>query len=198
MAEKKNNTKNILSWVLIIVLAILVLTPTTRTAIQRGLMKIGLFNPSIPKQTAAEPSATPMVMTETVTLSDDTGKRIQTHELQGKVVFINFWATWCGPCRAEMPSIQKLYDKYKDNDKVVFMLVEIEHNAEGAKAFMEKEKLNMPIYYPESEIPTTWLSGSIPSTVVLNKQGALAFDHKGMADYSTKEFEDFMISLINQ
>jgi thiol-disulfide isomerase/thioredoxin len=205
MAEKKNSTKNILSWVLIVVLAILVITPTTRVAIQRGLMKIGLFKPDVPEQPTPTPSAanseqsaSPMVMTETVTLSDETGKTVQTHNLQGKVVFINFWATWCGPCRAEMPSIQKLYDKYKDNEKVVFMLVEIEHNLEGAKEFLAKEKLNMPIYFPESDIPATWLSNSIPSTVVLNKQGQLAFDHKGMADYSTKEFEDFLISLINQ
>jgi len=201
MADKKSSKKNILSWVLIAIVAILVLTPSTRVAIQQGLMKIGLFKPDVPAQVntdASASSATPMVMTETVTLSDESGKTIQTHDLKGKVVFINFWATWCGPCRAEMPSIQKLYDKYKDNDNVVFMLVEIEHNLDGAKAFLAKEKLNMPIYFPESDIPTTWLSNAIPSTIVLNKQGTLAFDHKGMADYSTKEFEDFLISLINQ
>ncbi|WP_156306817.1 TlpA family protein disulfide reductase [Sphingobacterium endophyticum] len=199
MAEKKNNTKNILSWVLIIILAILVITPTTRVAIQRGLMKIGLFKPDVPAQTTnSQPSATPMVMTESAKLSDEAGKIVSTHDLQGKVVFINFWATWCGPCRAEMPSIQKLYNKYKDNENVVFMLVEIEHNLDGAKEFLAKEKLDMPIYFPESDIPSTWLGNSIPSTIVLNKQGMLVFDHAGMADYSTKEFEDFLISQINQ
>jgi len=199
MTEKKNNKKNIISWVIIAVLALVVLLPSTRSILQQGLMKIGLFKPDIPAQNSE--TSTPissMVMTDAVTLSDESGKTLQTSELKGKVVFINFWATWCGPCRAEMPSIQKLYDKYKDNDQVQFLLVEIEHDLEGAKNFMTKEKLDLPIYFPESEIPEAWLSNAIPSTVVLNKQGMLAFDHRGMADYSTKEFEDFLISLINQ
>ncbi|SEG74117.1 TlpA family protein disulfide reductase [Sphingobacterium lactis] len=200
MTTQKSKTKNIISWVIIGALALVVLIPDSRVALQRGLMKIGLFKPEVKEQpqTSNASSATPMVMTESVTLSDETGKTFSTHDLKGKVVFINFWATWCGPCRAEMPSIQAIYDKYKDHEQVAFLLVEVDHNIEGAKAFLAKEKLNLPVYYPESAIPQAWMSDAIPSTVVLNKQGALAFDHKGMADYSTKEFEDFLISLINQ
>lgn len=199
MEKKKVSKKDITYYVVFAILIGLMIWPTSRTYMQQGLMKIGLFKPNIEKgQVNNEGSASPMVLTETMSISDQQGNRLSTHDLRGKVVFINLWATWCGPCRAEMPSIQKLYDKYKDNDKIAFLLVEIEHDQEGAIKFLEKENLNLPIYFPESQIPDTWMSGAIPSTVVLNKNGTRVFEHKGMADYSTKEFEDYIISLINE
>jgi len=202
MNKKKSFNKRILLYILIAIVAILLLWPSSRVAMHDGLMKIGVLPTKVEKVTsdksAHQGAESSMVLLESVSLSDQTGKIIQTQNLTGKVVFINFWATWCGPCRAEMPSIQKLYDKYKGNDQVEFLLVEIENDHEGAEAFLKEEKLNLPIYFPESQIPQAWLSDAIPSTVVLNKQGHLAFDHKGMADYSSKEFEDFLITLINQ
>jgi len=202
MDKNRSSNKRIVLYILIALVAILFLWPASRKAGHDGLIKIGLLQPKIEKtqpHSGKKPSEdSSMILLESVTLSDQKGAIIQTQNLTGKVVFINFWATWCGPCRAEMPSIQKLYDKYKDNEQVVFLLVEIEKDQEGAKKFLEEEKLNLPIYFPESQIPQTWLSDAIPSTVVLNKQGHLAFDHKGMADYASKEFEDFLITLINQ
>lgn len=199
MDTKGKKLKNILSWVFILVFAILVAIPTTRIEIQRGLLSIGLLNPKVPSIADAEKNAAKAGdSTAWIQVSDDEGNRIDTRSLKGKVVFINFWATWCGPCRVEMPSIQKLYNKFKDNDQVVFLLVETDHNIEGVKTYLNEEKLDLPIYYPESNIPKTWFSGLLPTTVVVNKKGLTVFHHENMADYSTKKFEDFLISLINQ
>ena len=202
MNKNKSFNKSILLYILIGIVAILFLWPASSEIIQEGLMKIGILPTQTEKTTSNtdtnQGTESSMVLLESVSLSNQEGNIIQTQNLTGKVVFINFWATWCGPCRAEMPSIQKLYDKYKDNDQVEFLLVEIEKDHQGAEAFLKEESLNLPIYFPESPIPQAWLSDAIPSTVVLNKQGHLAFDHKGMADYSSKEFEDFLITLINQ
>ncbi|MFZ4260577.1 redoxin family protein [Sphingobacterium sp. HJSM2_6] len=199
MTKKPISTKSVVYYIVLIIVVLLMVIPTSRKWMAEGMQKIGLFKPAIEQaKSASTMPVSPLLAVETAMFSDDTGKTFSTQDLKGKVVFLNFWATWCGPCRDEMPSIQALYNKYKDHDQIEFLLVEIEHNADGAKEFLAKENLKLPIFYPESEIPEAWLSGSIPSTVVLDKQGNRVFDHKGMADYSTKEFEDFIISQINK
>jgi len=152
---------------------------------------------------AAAPAAAAEATTEdkapvTAVFSDDAGQPVDILDLKGKVVFLNFWATWCPPCKAEMPSIQKLVEKFKGNDKVVFMLVEIEHEKDKAHAFLKDNKLKLPIYYPESEIPSEWLGQSIPTTVILDKDGRIAARHEGMADYDRKEVFEFITDLINK
>ncbi len=129
---------------------------------------------------------------------DETGKLVHTSELNGKVVFINFWATWCPPCRKEMPSIQLLYNKFKSNENIVFLIVEIEHDVEGTKKFLTEGDLSLPIYYPEGEIPGDWLGGAIPTTVILDKTGKIAAKQEGMYDFSTEAVESFIQNLINQ
>lgn len=194
-------TKKIIFNVIFVVLIALLIWPTSRSYFQQGLMKIGLFKPTLeaPKEskdsvavantTAGEPN---------LSFVDASGKQVNTHDLKGKVVFVNFWATWCPPCKAEMPSIQVLYDRFKDNDKVAFLIVEIENDVEKAHDFLKAEKLTMPIHFPVGEIPQTWLGGSIPTTLILDKTGAIAARHEGMADYSRPEVTDFINELINK
>ncbi|NGF56165.1 TlpA family protein disulfide reductase [Parapedobacter sp. SGR-10] len=137
-------------------------------------------------------------ITVSARFKDEAGNPVNTAELKGKVVFINFWATWCPPCRKEMPSIQALYDKFKTNENIVFLIVEIEHDVEGTKKFLADQNLSLPIYYPEGDIPQDWLGGAIPTTVILDKTGKLAAKQEGMYDFSTKSVEDFIQNLINQ
>lgn len=76
------------------------------------------------------------------TLKDMKGNTIQISDWKGKVVFLDFWATWCGPCKKSFPGLQKLYDKYKDNPKVQFAIVNCWERAEDRKVpvkeFLEK------------------------------------------------------------
>lgn len=126
------------------------------------------------------------------------GTSVHTQDLEGKVVFINFWATWCPPCRKEMPSIQILHDKFKDNKDLVFLIVEIETDIEGTKKFLAEQNLSLPIVYPDGEIPSAWLGGAIPTTVILDKKGQTAAKQEGMYDFSTQAVEDFIQNLINE
>ena len=180
-------------------LIILLLLPSGRVWVQQGLMKIGLFKPKLETSeatnTPAEDEGTLLSDYAGVAFSDDNGHVVSIHDLKGKVVFLNFWATWCPPCKAEMPSIQVLKDKFKDNDQVAFLLVEIEGEKEKARDFMLKGDMDLPIYYPESQIPGEWLGGAIPTTVILDKTGKIAARHEGMADYSRTEVSDFMLEL---
>lgn len=202
MIKDKKKFWKITSNIIFGLIIILLLVPTSRVWIQQGLMKVGLFKPKL-EQPAEVPVAAAETTTEdkapvTAVFSDDEGKPVDILDLKGKVVFLNFWATWCPPCKAEMPSIQNLVKKFKGNDKVVFMLVEIEHEKEKAHTFLKENKLNLPIYYPESEIPSEWLGQSIPTTIILDKDGRIAARHEGMADYDRKEVFEFITDLINK
>ncbi|RKO72849.1 TlpA family protein disulfide reductase [Sphingobacterium puteale] len=193
-------TKKIIGNVVFVLFIGLLIWPTSRSYFQQLLMKIGLFKPKleVPQQVAEPLSSGTENVGKGVTFMNHLGETVSVADLKGKVVFINFWATWCGPCRAEMPSINVLYDKFKDNPNVVFLIVEIEGDKEKAAAFVKNEKLTLPISYPNSDIPKEWLSESIPSTVILGKDGNLATRHEGMADYSKPDVATFIQDLINK
>lgn len=184
-------------YAILVVLILLMFWPSSRAFLQRGLLKIGLFKPKIEQKVdqAPESDGSPETIEKAV-FENENGEMVGTENLQGKVVFMNFWATWCGPCVAEMPSIQILHDQFVDSDAIEFMLVEIEGDMGLAKEFMQKHELNMPVYVPAGNIPNEWLSGAIPSTIVLDKNGKRIFKHEGMADYSDARFVEYMQELV--
>ncbi|MHB1176853.1 MAG: TlpA family protein disulfide reductase, partial [Daejeonella sp.] len=120
--NKKWLTKsNITTALMMIFVLALLISPQFKVIISQGLMKIGLFQPSIPRQSGEEgPSL--ISSSESVgeiVFEDENGKKISLSDHKGKVIFINFWTTWCPPCRAEMPSINALYEKVGKNSNVL-------------------------------------------------------------------------------
>ncbi|MGQ8869912.1 TlpA family protein disulfide reductase [Myroides sp. TSA_177.3] len=154
------------------------------------LLALGLYA-STPAQ--AQQKNAPVVNTKTTdaVFFDATGKKVSLSSLQGKVVFVNFWATWCPPCIKEMPSIQALKEKMKNQD-VVFLLVDIDGNYEKAKAFMDKRSLDLPIYIPAATVSSTYLGTSIPTTVIFDKKGNMIQRIVGGVDFASEEVEKFM------
>jgi len=108
----------------------------------------------------------------------------------GKAVFLNFWATWCGPCIAEMPNIQALYDAVKDREGVEVVLVSNEE-PETVKAWVEAEGYTMPIYTVESLAKRFHLRG-FPTTYILTPEGRIAFEHIGYAAWDGGKTQDFL------
>ncbi|MCA5003623.1 TlpA family protein disulfide reductase [Sphingobacterium bovistauri] len=196
--DTKVRKKRIWSYIVWAILFAIILLPSSRMFLQQQLMKLGFFKPKLEKVSEQKTSSEPNLVNNSVSFTNEAGDIYNLDELKGKVLFINFWATWCPPCKAEMPSIQVLYDKFKVNDKVVFLLVEIDNDIEGANKFLKQENLTLPIVYPNSNIPQEWLSGAIPTTVFLDKEGKLVGREEGMRDYSAKSVEDFIQNLINQ
>lgn len=121
---------------------------------------------------------------------------ISTEDLKGKVVFINFWATWCPPCIEEMPSIQILYDKFKNNKDIVFLLVDVDGDLQNAEKFMKNNKLDMPLYIPDSDLPESFIQGAIPTTVILDKRGNIDVRLEGGRDYSSPSIAKALESLL--
>jgi thiol-disulfide isomerase/thioredoxin len=117
---------------------------------------------------------------------------INLSEVKGKVVFVNFWATWCPPCRAELPMIQKLYNDYKD--KVTFIFVTNE-NWEKVSQFFNTNNYNLPVYNSISTPPNQFLkTNSIPSSFLVDKNGSILIEKVGAADWNS----DKTRSIINE
>lgn len=126
-------------------------------------------------------------VTPDVVFLDENNKEVSLNALKGKVVFINFWATWCPPCRAELPSIHKLKQAFRDNNKIVFLFVDVDGNLAKSKAFMKKHKYDLPVYAPKGPIPSNFLGSAIPTTVIIDKKGKMVGHIEGSMDYNTKE-----------
>jgi len=133
-----------------------------------------------------------------VTFQDGNGKLIALNDLKGKVVFINFWATWCPPCIQEMPSINELKAKFEGNENIVFLMVDVDGKHQRSQAFIDKRKYNFSVYFPHSEIPKEHLAGAIPTTVILDKKGAIAARIEGGRDYSLPEIFNGLRKLLEK
>ena len=126
-------------------------------------------------------------------LIDKEGKAVSLSKFKGKVIFLNMWATWCPPCIAEMPTIDKLHEEM--GDEVAFVMLSLDQNFDKAKAFDKRKGYDLPIYSPASNLPAMYESNAIPTTYVIDAAGNLAWTHKGMADYSDPGFKKFLQSL---
>ena len=188
------NRKTLTSWLPLAVFALILFTPLRPIVLgglQRGLLATGLWQPELPARATAE---TPVVATgstpypHNVSMLTLDGKAVNLSDLEGKVVFVNLWASWCPPCRAEMPGIEALYKKV-DHSKIVFVMLSLDDNAAKARKFVEAQGYTFPVYLRTGNLPAPFDSNSIPSTVILGPDGQVAARHDGMADYDTPEFK---------
>ena len=122
------------------------------------------------------------------------GKRIRLSDLKGKVVFINFWATWCAPCVMEMPGIQKLAESLR-NEPIVFLLV-TDEDAIKIREFLETAPANLPVYLGREELPKAFRPGGIPTTFILARNGAIVFRQVGAANWDHELSRRFLRSLL--
>lgn len=194
----KISFSNIFTGILVLFVVAMVFSPDFKGLVIQNLMKIGLFQPEVPsgptEQLVAGISANDK--REEILFKNPQGEIIELSDQKGKVVFINFWATWCPPCIAEMPSIHKLYSEFRDDKQVMFLMVDVDNKRASSQKFMDKRKFDLPVYTPASPIPSSYMSGAIPTTLVVNKYGKVVFKHEGMGDFSNKEFSEFLTKLI--
>uniref|UniRef100_UPI003593F5E4 TlpA family protein disulfide reductase n=1 Tax=Aquiflexum sp. TaxID=1872584 RepID=UPI003593F5E4 len=122
------------------------------------------------------------------------GIPVDLSDFKGKTLFINIWASWCGPCRAEMPYINSLYEKLKDNQDVEFLMIAIDEDFEKSKAYVSDKNFSFPIYHAYDGLNSSLYSKTIPVTVVVSPQGEVVFHHKGMNNFDTKDFKSFLIA----
>jgi len=112
---------------------------------------------------------------------------------QDQVVVVNFWATWCPPCVAEMPSFQKLYDAY--GDKVIFLFVANDEEEKVLK-FLKKKGYELPVFFQASRVPQALGSNSLPTTYILDKDGNIIVNQRGAVDWNSSRVRELLDSLI--
>ncbi len=114
------------------------------------------------------------------TLQNLSGQKVSLEDFKGKKVFLNFWATWCPPCVAEMPDIQKLYEETKDKD-IVFLGVNIGEGRETASTFTRKNGINFPILLDDTTaISLKYNVRSIPTTFIIDEKGNITSSYIGL------------------
>lgn len=122
------------------------------------------------------------------------GKTISLDKLKGKIVLINFFATWCGPCNVELPVLQKnIWDKYKNRSDFQLIVLGREHSDAEVKAFAENKKLSMPFAAdPKREIFKLYATQNIPRNVLIGRNGKILFQSMGYNEQEFKKLEDLI------
>lgn len=113
-------------------------------------------------------------------------------DFKDKLIFLNFWGTWCPPCRAEYPSIQKLYDAKKD--KVQFVLIAMQDQEEAVKKFLAENKYTTPVYFATSPIAEKMLPKSFPTTYIIGKNGRILKKEQYASDWNSDSVHQFIDS----
>jgi thiol-disulfide isomerase/thioredoxin len=124
------------------------------------------------------------------TLKDVDGNQVSLASYKGKVVLLNFWATWCGPCKAEIPGFVRLQEKYRD--KLVIVGYSVDDTAEKAKAYAAEYKMNYPILLGEGREDVQDAYGpiwGIPASFIISKDGKVCRKHMGIAPEAVFEKE---------
>jgi len=118
---------------------------------------------------------------------------------QGQVVFLDLWGTWCVQCVAEMPKVQKLYDHYKDDPHVKFLIVSRWDSPSTVRSYAHRNHLDLPFYITrDEEIPPSMQLNQFPATFLYTKDGSLAAKHVGAADWSDRSVIAFIDQLKQQ
>ncbi|MFZ5972506.1 MAG: TlpA family protein disulfide reductase [Bacteroidota bacterium] len=127
------------------------------------------------------------------------GQPVDFQQFKGKVVFLNLWATWCGPCRAEMPGIQQLYNTI-DRSQIEFVMLSLDRSEHRQKVadYISKAAYSFPAYTPIGNLPAVLNVPSIPTTLIINKQGQIVSTEVGATNFNTKRFKKFLQQLAEE
>ncbi|MDG2432060.1 MULTISPECIES: TlpA family protein disulfide reductase [Flavobacterium] len=175
--------KNVSTIVFLIFIVVVMFNPDAKSFLIKQLMFTGLFNAEISSVNSSDNT-----LRNHFDFKDYEGNVQNTSDLKGKVVFINFWASWCPPCVAEFPSIEKFHSEFKNNDKIVFLMINMDDNIATGKQFLDKKKYSLPIFQAVSKVPKEIYSGSLPTSIILDKKGKIRLRHTGFSNYGGKNF----------
>ncbi|GGH38956.1 hypothetical protein GCM10011364_08040 [Mangrovimonas yunxiaonensis] len=128
-------------------------------------------------------------------LIDENGKGFNFEAAKGKVVVINFWATWCPPCIAEMPSLDNLYLEYKDHKDVVLLYV-TNDAPQKTQRFKKKNGYQFEVFRPVTAYPEAFDVNTIPRTFIVDKSGTIVLDKTGAANWNSKAIKQIITTLV--
>lgn len=187
MKIKKSHINNAVT---VLFIALLII-PQTRKPIQVALNSIvAMFGPSVNSEENRYELSEYQWQ-----LRDVQGNPFNMESARGKVVFVNLWATWCPPCIAEMPSMNKLYKDYAK--EVVFLFVTNE-DMSRVQNFLDQKELDLPIYNSVTNPPKDLASRSLPTTYVIGKDSKIYVDKVGAANWNSDGVRELLDQLISE
>ena len=127
------------------------------------------------------------------------GRKVELKTFKGKVIFINFWATWCGPCKEEMPSMEALYQQYKEKD-FVFLTISVDYGEiKQVKEFIKQNRYTFPVLLdPKCETFDVFRVKGIPTTLIIDKKGRMIGKAVGPRNWKSPEFTLLLNMLIEE
>jgi peroxiredoxin len=129
-------------------------------------------------------------------LKDLTGREVALSSLRGKVVFLNVWATWCPPCREEMPSIESLYNDFRANKDFVVLAVSQDTDQAAVLQFIKKHHFQFPVLLdPRNEVGENYDVSGIPETFIIGRDGRIVAHHVGPYDWANSDIRDVLHKL---
>jgi len=125
-------------------------------------------------------------------LLDLTGKKIQLKEYRGKLVFLNFFATWCGPCRQEMPGMERLFRAYRDKGLVV-LAVNMEQSPKTIRPFVQELKLSFPVLLDaDGSVSHDYGIRALPVSFLVGRDGNLLWRAMGGREWDTPKMQSYI------
>lgn len=148
---------------------------------------------------AAAPAAlAPATAAPDFTLRSAEGRNLRLSEQRGQVVLVNFWATWCGPCKQEMPHLNRLYEKYRSAG-FVLLGVSVDDDPKAAQALAERLGLRFPVLFDAGKaVSRLYALDSMPSTVLIDRDGKVRHLHRGYRDGAEQLYERQVRDLVKE
>jgi len=148
--------------------------------------------------TAAQATVAAQAPAPDFTLKGADGRNLRLQEQRGQVVLVNFWATWCGPCRQEMPHLNRLYDKYRSSG-FTLLAVNIDDDPRTAVNTAAKMGLRFPVLLDtDKAVSKRYDLGSMPATVLIDRDGKVRFLHRGYREGMELAYEQQIRDLVKE
>ncbi len=127
------------------------------------------------------------------------GPAVTLSSLRGKVVFLNVWATWCGPCREEMPSMETLYEAFKNRNDFVILAVSQDRRGRAAvQPYVEKNHFQFDILLdPDNVVGDAYNVSGVPETFIIDRRGRIVAHHMGAFDWSQTDVRQALVELLD-
>ncbi len=173
-------------------LLISLLIPSTRTHVTSLLIRTTLLRPKVINQ---ENAIKINLADFQLVLEDMEGNTVNLADYSGRTIFVNFWATWCPPCRAEMPSMQELYNSY--GEKLPIFLVTSEQRSKVVN-YLTESGFDLPVYFQKSQAMGLFDVHSYPTSLLISESGEVLVNKKGAANWNSGDFRKKLDAILMQ
>ncbi len=170
------------------------MTTTGLSRVRRLLAFLALACGANLAATAALPSS----QAPDFTLRTADGRQLRLQEMRGQVVMVNFWATWCGPCKVEMPHLNALYDKYKSAG-FTLLGVNVDEDQRAAIGLAQRMGLHFPVLLDaDKKVSRQYDLSTMPSTVLIDRDGKVRYVHRGYRDGYERTYDQQIRDLLKE